>query len=277
MSLEIKSIFFSEILVLKIQFQDDSNCEVVEDFRKNLSQFIDAYYSEVHFMKVVDKRMFLQYQTKDVCKEDSCILNLSSGDIHNLPPGFMEDESRLYVVKHGKTDLIGLFPNQVKVLRYFGHGKFKSKLMDFDFNSYPLCDVEFISNRSSQVFMILSTFSSNEIHVFGLFDLKNRALIFQGSEDKHLQIFVNGTGEEIYIFHQNTLSVYFHHSPVKSLLSLAAAIIRIIYTENELSQMNLLGKYQYLYQSYIIFELTDFRLFYVKSLVMCNKWHKAEP
>ena len=208
----------TEILILKIQFQDDSNCEVAEVFRKDLSQFIDSYYWDVHFKKIIEKRIFLQYQTKDGCKDVGCILDLNSGDILNLPPGFMEGESRLYVVKHGNCDLlISLFPNQVKVLRYFEHGKFKSKQIDFDFSSYALCYAQFISNRNSQV----------------------RTKISHGNEDKGLAIYFNDTGEEIYVFNQNILSVYFYRSPVKSLLSLAAGIVRIICTETELRQMNL--------------------------------------
>ena len=230
----------TEVLVLKIQFQDDSKCEVAEVFRKDLRQFFYVNYSEIDFMKTVDRRMFLQYQTKNGCKDDGCILDLNSGDILNLPSGFMESDSRLYVVKHGNCDLlISLFPNQVKVLRYFGHGKSKPKQIDFDFSSYALCYTQFISNRNSQVLMILSKVYRREIHVFDLFDLKNKTLIFHGNEGKGLAFYFNDTGEEIYVLHQNILSVYFYCSPVKSLLSLAADIVRIIYTETELSQMNL--------------------------------------
>ena len=230
----------SEILILKIQFHDGRNCEVAEIFRKDLSQFIDSYYWDVHVNEIIEKRVFLQYKIKDEYKGYGCILDLRSGEILNLPPDFMESESMLHVVKHGNCDLlITVLPNEVKVLRYLGHGKFKSKQMDFDLEPYAFCTFQFISNRNSQALMVLSKISSREIHVFDLFDLNNKALLFCGSEDEDLHICFNDSGEEIYVFHQNTLSVYFYRSPIKSLLSLAADVVRIIYTETELKQMNL--------------------------------------
>ena len=231
---------FTGILICKIRFQDDSNCEVAEIFRKDLSQFIHSYYWDIHFKKIIEKRMFLQYKTKGQYKDYGCILDLNSGDILNLPPAFMESESMLHVVKHGNCDLlITVTPNEVKVLRYLGHGKFKSKQMDFDLRPYAFCTFQFISNRNSQALMVLSKIASREVHMFDLFDLKNKALIFQGNEDEDLHICFNDTGEEIYVFHQNTLYVYFHRLPIKSLLSLAADIVRKIYTKTELRQMNL--------------------------------------
>ena len=72
--------------------------------------------------------------------------------------------------------------------------------------------------------MVLSKISSREIHVPDLFDLNNKALIFHGSEDEDLHICFKNSGEEIYVFHQSTLSVYFCCPPIKPLLSLAADI-----------------------------------------------------
>ena len=235
-----------EILILKIQFQDDRNCEVAEVFRKDLSQIVDSYYHDVRFKEIIEKRVFFQYKTTDKYEDYGCILDLSSGDNLNLPSAFMESGRMLHVVKHSNCELlIMVHCNEVKVLKYLGHGKFKSKQMDFDLRSYTYCTFEFISNRNSQALMVLSKISSREIHVFDLFDLKNKALIYHGSEDKEIHICFNNSGEEIYVFHQNTLSVYFYRSPIKSLLSLAADIVRIIYTETELRQMNLpSGLYQ---------------------------------
>ena len=150
---------------------------------------------------------------------------MRSGDILNLLPPFMESESMLHVVKHGNFDLlITVLPNEVKVLSDVGHGKFKSKQMDFELEPYAFCTFQFISSRNSQALVVLSKISSREIHVFDLFDLNNKALTFHGSEDEDLHICFNHSGEEMYVFRQSTLSAYFYCSPIKSLLSLAADI-----------------------------------------------------
>ena len=70
------------------------------------------------------------------------------GDILNLPPPFMESENMLHVVKHGNFDLlITMLLNEVKVLRYVGHGKFKSKQMDFELEPYAFCTLIYFKQK----------------------------------------------------------------------------------------------------------------------------------
>ena len=87
--------------------------------------------------------------------------------------------------------------------------------------------------------MFLFVRDYSELHVFDLHDLGNTSLVFQGEQFMDWQCCISQTGNEIYIFQNDLLYVYFYKLPMNSLFSLAVDAVNTFYAVIELKKMNL--------------------------------------
>ena len=232
------------IVVLNIKVSNDNNCIVTEIYRKDLSENVESVIS-IFFIEKSNHKLLVQYQKERNSHEtiDGFIVDMQTKAVLNLPPDFIIlITDIMYFLNYSDSDIViklNQLANEIQILRYICNTKYSIKHVPFNFELYGYSGYEFISNRNNEVLMFLFVRDYSELHVFDLHDPGNTSLVFQGEQFMDWQCCISQTGNEIYIFQNDLLYVYFYKLPMKSLFSLAVDAVNRFYTVIELKKMNL--------------------------------------
>ena len=93
------------------------------------------------------------------------------------------------------------------------------------------------SNSHSQILFFLV--KQWEVVIYDLFDTSDFALLPYDEDKEPSQLHFNESGEEIYAYHRQRMSVYLYKAMLKSLFLQSALITVKVYTKAQLRDMNL--------------------------------------
>ena len=93
------------------------------------------------------------------------------------------------------------------------------------------------SNSHNQILFFLV--KQWEVVIYDLFDTSDFAVLPYDEDKEPSQLHVNESGEEIYAYHRQRMSVYLYKAMLKSLFSQSALITVKVYTKAQLRDMNL--------------------------------------
>ena len=165
---------------------------------------------------------------------------------------------------HGLVICFMRYFNLVKLLTKFEEdGQFQFvKNVNFDFGldypDYPPPIYKCAINRNNQILMFFA--DHKKIMVYDLFDQSNKTLIYEvepkikediddrGTKALNLKVCVSVTGEEIFVYNDNTINAYLYRSAVKSLVSLCVTFIEVRFSQQDLFEMKMPGGLRLLFK-----------------------------
>ena len=259
-----KHDFQCSITLYQVVFKMSNGFELVEISDNSLEKYVEGIFvvENMIFNKTED---IILFQLKTLKKIILLVYNLNSRNIEEtitvferergfeeeLVVGTVQYNTRVFFVNHRDYEggLIIVISDIVQQLKVFRRNKtssylFKCVLLNFDDtlisrDCVPYC----FSNRNNQIMLFLT--SSKYVSVYDLFDMSNNAVFaLQDNEDNGIPwLYVNDTGEEFYVRHNDKVCVYLYKSML-SLTQQAAAIVAQTYTKSELNSMRLPGHLQ---------------------------------
>ena len=229
------------ILVLQVQVSNVNNCELIEIWRKNLNQCIRNLENVYSIIKA-ESKLFLQYRKVGGNDVDGCILDLHTEDLIDLPAKFTLDCGVTYFVKcYNQYFVINLIlsENKIQIFRCQRKTRCRSQSIYFNFESVGHCKLKCMINRKYRIFLLVADCDNSRVQMFDLLDSSNKALLYQGYNNARMDLCFSETGEEMYFYQRNKVTVCFYRCPIKSLLSLAVDFVCELYSKKELKEINL--------------------------------------
>ena len=229
------------ILVLQVEVSSDNNCKLIEIWRKNLNQCICNLVNTYLIIKA-EGRLFLQYRKVGSNDVGGCILDLHTEDVIDLPAKFSLDCGVTYFVKcYNQYFVINLIlsENKIQIFRCQRKIRCISQSICFNFESLGHCKFKCMINRKYQIFLLVADCDNSRVQIFDLLDCRNKTLLYQGYNNARMDLCFSETGEEIYFYQRNKVTVCFYRCPITSLLSFAIDFVFVLYSKKELKKISL--------------------------------------
>ena len=239
-----ESRFQKLMILLKVERENDNLYNFIEISRHNLESIQGIFKVEMIYNKTEDTILFT---ARTFFKKDLMLLiyNVKSKSIEQSIEAMVDPVfSQIFFVDHvdyegGVIVTVCWYKNhEVRLFSKIGKkGYSLVKCFSMDLTSLLDYDSYCCSNRHSQILFFLV--KQWEVIIYDLFDTSDFAVLPYGEDEGPPQFYFNESGEEIYVYHRQRMSVYIYKSMLKSLLLQSALITAKFYTKAQLRDMNL--------------------------------------
>ena len=228
-----KSRFQKLMILLKVERKNDTLHNFIAISRHNLERSIQGIFNvEIIYNKTEDTILFTARTLLNQMPKDLMLLiyNVKSKSIEQSVEAIVDPiSSKVFFLDHvdyegGVIVTVCFYENhEVRLFSKIGkRGYSLLKCFSMNFTSviekYSCC----CSNRHSQILFFLV--KRWEVIIYDLFDTSDFAVLPYGEDEGPPQFYFNESGEEIYAYHRQRMSVYFYKSMLKSLFLQSALI-----------------------------------------------------